>query len=316
MRADIGSGAEAARSATPQARPQAPQRPVGAIGTAALGAGLLLLGGSLIGALLLIWPAVEPGARGGAATILGRGVSPGVALILLVIVASALGSYVHVATSFADFVGNRRLMASWVWWYVLRALIGIALALVFYFALRAGLFSTQGDAVVNPFGVAAIAGLVGMFSKQATDKLDEVFKVMFRTLPGRGDDLRGDRIDNPRPRIAGIEPAAVPAGADTVTLHLHGDGFIPESQVRVQRPDTDEVLQRTTAFVSPTELTVVLLGEDLEEEGTFELLVFNPEPGGGVSAVRRLDVHAGSDARSDAGGDASAEGAGAVTATP
>lgn len=287
MRADNGSGAEAGPSAA------APQRPVGALGRALLGIGLLLLGAALVGALVLIWPAVEPAGQGETPTILGRDVRPGVALILLVVVASALGSYVHVATSFADFVGNRRLMASWVWWYLLRAFIGIALALVFYFALRAGLFTTQGDdAVVNPFGVAAIAGLVGMFSKQATDKLDEVFRVMFRTLPGRGDDLRSDRIDNPRPRIAGIEPAGVAAGADTVTLHLHGDGFVPESQVRVQRPDTDEVLQRITAFVSPTELTVVLLAEDLEEEGAFELLVFNPEPGGGVSAVRRFDVHA------------------------
>jgi hypothetical protein len=238
-------------------------------------------------------------------------VSPGVALILLVVVASALGSYVHVATSFADFVGNRRLMASWLWWYLLRAFIGVALALVFYFALRAGLFSTQGDAAVNPFGVAAIAGLVGMFSKQATDKLDEVFKVMFRTPPGAGDDRRSDRIENPTPRIAGIEPAGVAAGADTVTLHLHGDGFIPESQVRVQRPDTDEVLQRTTAYVSPTELTVALLAEDLEEEGTFELLVFNPEPGGGVSAVRRFDVHAVIDETAE--GTESTEN---VTATP
>src|SRR5690348_7200165 len=32
-----------------------------------------------------------------------------VKLILIVMVAGALGSYVHTATSFADFVGNRRL---------------------------------------------------------------------------------------------------------------------------------------------------------------------------------------------------------------
>ncbi|MGB9181086.1 MAG: hypothetical protein WCB68_17775, partial [Pyrinomonadaceae bacterium] len=39
-------------------------------------------------------------------------------LLLLVIAAGALGSYVHAATSFADYVGNRKFTSSWTWWYV------------------------------------------------------------------------------------------------------------------------------------------------------------------------------------------------------
>jgi hypothetical protein len=50
-------------------------------------------------------------------------------------------------------------------------------------AVRGGLLAAQASAdAVNPYGVAALAGLVGMFSKQATDKLREVFDTLFRTV--------------------------------------------------------------------------------------------------------------------------------------
>jgi len=58
--------------------------------------------------------------------------------------------------------------------------------------VRGGLIggSTGADAL-SPYGVAAIAGLAGLFSKQATDKLREVFENLFRTEhpPNRTDKL-------------------------------------------------------------------------------------------------------------------------------
>jgi hypothetical protein len=112
--------------------------------------------------------------------------------LLVVILAGGLGSYIHAATSFADFVGNRRLYASWTWWYLLRPFIGIALALMVYFALRGGLVTpSTGASSLSPHGIAAVAGLAGMFSKQATDKLREVFETLFRAEhpPARADKL-------------------------------------------------------------------------------------------------------------------------------
>jgi hypothetical protein len=41
-----------------------------------------------------------------------------------------------------------------------------------------------------------LGGLVGLFSKQATDKLAEVFETLFRTEPGHGDDTREDSLAN------------------------------------------------------------------------------------------------------------------------
>lgn len=113
--------------------------------------------------------------------------------LLIVVLSGALGSYVHAATSFADFVGNRQLYGSWCWWYVLRPFIGAALALIVYFSVRGGLVgSTTGAGGLSPYGVAAVAGLAGMFSKQATDKLREVFENLFKTEhpPERTDKLK------------------------------------------------------------------------------------------------------------------------------
>ena len=103
-------------------------------------------------------------------------------ILLIVITVSALGGYVHSATSFTDYVGNRRITKSWVWYYLLRIPTGIALAIIFFYVIRGGLLSAGTKAnVMSPFGVAAISGLVGMFSKQATDKLNELFSNLFKT---------------------------------------------------------------------------------------------------------------------------------------
>ncbi len=105
-----------------------------------------------------------------------------VRFLALVAVAGALGSYIHLATSFADYLGNRQFVKSWTWWYVLRPFIGSTLAVAVYFAARGGLISGgAGAGDLSPYGVAALAGLTGMFSKQATDKLREVFENLFKT---------------------------------------------------------------------------------------------------------------------------------------
>lgn len=150
-----------------------------------------------------------------------------VRLLLIVLLAGALGSYIHAATSFADYVGNRKLSGNWVWWYLLRPFIGMTLALVFYFVVRGGFISPNaGGADMNPFGIAAMAGLVGMFSKQAIDKLNEVFTSLFGS---KGDDKRGDKLL--APSVTTIKPNLGPiAGGTAVTIS--GSGFLPGAQVK------------------------------------------------------------------------------------
>jgi len=102
-------------------------------------------------------------------------------LLLLVGAMGALGALIHVTSSFADYVGNRQLLWSWVWWLLLRIPIGVALAVVFYMLIRGGLIIPNGstEAQINPYGIAGLAALVGMFAKQATDKLADIFDNLF-----------------------------------------------------------------------------------------------------------------------------------------
>lgn len=103
--------------------------------------------------------------------------SPEGRYMLSAALAGALGSYIHLATSFVEHAGAGRLAHGWTWWYALRPTIGASLAIVVYFVIRGGLVSGSGESVasLNPFGIASIAAMSGMFSRQATQKLRELF---------------------------------------------------------------------------------------------------------------------------------------------
>jgi hypothetical protein len=206
-----------------------------------------------------------------------------VRLIVLVLVSAALGSYIHAATSFADFVGNRRISSSWVWWYVLRMFIGASLALIFYFALRGGLLTAgTGASNISPFGVTAVAAMVGLFSKQATDKLSEVFDTLFRS---NKPEERMDKLVNPAPQIDRILPERVQAGVTEDTqLIIFGKNFLAESIVVVQG------VPQATTFVSTTQLSALISNLQIALPGEAIVMVFNPAPGGGASNVERLVI--------------------------
>jgi len=163
----------------------------------AFGCYLIVLNVALLYLLMKLWPGMVPLKDDFNSVRLLPGL-PDVKIwketrfLLLVAVSGALGSYIHLATSFADFLGNKRFVKSWDWWYILRPFIGTALALMTYFAARGGLIAgTSGAENLSPYGVAGIAGLTGMFSKQATDKLREVFENLFKTdKPPRADPLK------------------------------------------------------------------------------------------------------------------------------
>ena len=61
--------------------------------------------------------------------------------IYLVMLAGSAGSFIHSAGSFISFVGDKKLSITWFWWYILRPLIGMGVALIFFIVLRAGLLA-------------------------------------------------------------------------------------------------------------------------------------------------------------------------------
>jgi hypothetical protein len=140
-------------------------------------------------------------------------------LMLLVLLSGALGSFLHLAQSFSDFVGNRTLKSSWAWWYALRPFVGAALALVIYASIRGGLISVGAagfDASgLNPYGLMAGAALAGLFSKDATQKLGEVFKNLFSTA--KAEQSKDKLNPQAQPAAPAVKPAA-DAGATAPTV--------------------------------------------------------------------------------------------------
>ncbi len=103
---------------------------------------------------------------------------------VMVAVAGALGGMVHVLRSLSWYVGNRLLRRSWVPFYVLRPIIGAAMATLLYFVIRAGFFSPSASTTeASPYGFAAVAGLAGLFTDQALEKLKKVAEELFEEPP-------------------------------------------------------------------------------------------------------------------------------------
>jgi len=103
-----------------------------------------------------------------------------VQLILLVLFTGAFGASIYGLKSFADFIGIRQLQESWFVFYLVQPWKGAGIAFLFYMVMRGGLLAgTGGDArFINPFGVTAIAALVGAFSDRALSKLRDVFEAL------------------------------------------------------------------------------------------------------------------------------------------
>lgn len=208
-------------------------------------------------------------------------------LILLVIIAGMLGSFVHGATSLADYIGNNKFNKKWTWFYLLRPTIGMALALVFYFVIRGGFLTTSGGAKdINPYGIAALAGLVGMFSKQATDKLSEVFGTLFRAAAGQGDDKRSGSLKpdtddssgsaSQPPAISSVSPdSGSIAGGERLTIT--GTGF------SVGPPQPSITFGDAPATIIEMDETRIVVIAPQHAAGAVDVTVANPD---GKKAVK------------------------------
>jgi hypothetical protein len=118
-------------------------------------------------------------------------ISTDLRLLAVVVFAGALGGQIHALRSFASYVGNRKLKISWLVRYFLTPFIAASLALVSYFVIRAGFFSantmTQN---MNAYGFAGLAGLVGLFSTMAVNKLRRMAIELLGPLEKEEDPVR------------------------------------------------------------------------------------------------------------------------------
>jgi hypothetical protein len=122
------------------------------------------------------------------------------AVLWMVILLGALGGFLHLASSMANYVGNRQLLRSWIIYYILIPFQGAALAPLVYLLLRVGVLNPANPGEGGPttqslnlIGIYAFAALTGLFSKQAIETLADVFATIFKKVSAK------DSLDKPNP---------------------------------------------------------------------------------------------------------------------
>ena len=156
-------------------------------------------------------------------------------LFLVVALAGALGGLVHALRSLTWYVGNRNLKYSWMMTYYLQPVVGAGLATITYAVLRGGLVlvTTQSSSdVVNPFGFAAIAGLVGLFSAQAAEWLKRVFEQVLAPAPQGKDPAIEVRITKLEPDHGPERGEVIVTGTGFTEVQAVAFGGIEASDVR------------------------------------------------------------------------------------
>ncbi|HTK04300.1 MAG TPA: fibronectin type III domain-containing protein [Candidatus Eisenbacteria bacterium] len=91
--------------------------------------------------------------------------------------------------------------------------------------------------------------------------------------------------NNPGPGTTSISPNSAIAGSGGFTLTVNGSNFVPSSVVRWGGSD------RTTTYVSSTQLTAAITSGDVAGAGVVTVTVFNPLPGGGSSNGQTFTVN-------------------------
>jgi hypothetical protein len=115
---------------------------------------------------------------------------PQKAVIIMVVLLGTLGGLIHLASSLTIYVGNRDLKRSWIIYYLLAPLQGAGLAPVLYLLLKSAVLTPQysggaGTENLNLTAIYAFAGLTGLFSKQAIEKLADVFATLFAKIQAK-----------------------------------------------------------------------------------------------------------------------------------
>ena len=183
-------------------------------------------------------------------------------LLLIVLFAGALGGMIYALRSLVWYIGNRSLKWSWSALYFLTPFTSAAIALVFYFVIRGGFFSpTSSVTDTSPFGFAALAALIGMFTEQAINKLKSVAETLL-TGKEQGKDHVG-----PAPAVTSISPANGPTSGGT-SVSIVGDNF---------RPGVAVTFGGVAATVESVEAKLVKVTTPPHAAGKVEVVVKNDD---------------------------------------
>jgi hypothetical protein len=165
-----------------------------------------VLGVVTVAELLLLLGALVPVM--GAATALDQGKSAAISylwwsgtatkpmvFVILSLVGGALGGALHAIASLTAHVALGNFRRSWTMWYLTNPFVGASLATVFLFVLQAGLGGQEAPTAGGLYGIAAVATLSGLFSRNALNKLRDIFDVAFASKAADGTGASGTDTD-------------------------------------------------------------------------------------------------------------------------
>ena len=112
----------------------------------------------------------------------------------MISVASAgLGGIVAALSSFVWYAGNRELVQSWGIMYIANPFVSMITGMFAYMAIRGGILKADASAsALNPYAIAVIAGVAGLWSRHILFKLRELAEQRFGRT-GEGKDARPQR---------------------------------------------------------------------------------------------------------------------------
>lgn len=97
-------------------------------------------------------------------------------------------------------------------------------------------------------------------------------------------------LNNPLPVLSSLSATSAPQGGATQVVTITGSGFLAGSQAKLNGSN------RTTGFISPTQVTIEILAGDKATSGIKLITVENSAPGGGTSNSLNFSVTAGGSA--------------------
>jgi hypothetical protein len=145
-------------------------------------------------------------------------------LLLLVMLAGALGGTLHALRSLFYYIGMRMLRLSWLPMYLALPLTGASISTVFFLVFVGGFFSPQGGDGQSFFLMVGVSALVGMFSPQAVEKLKKISEAILTSAPPAAD-------SRPELILRSVEPAEGPQ-AGKFEVVLAGSGFASGATVQ------------------------------------------------------------------------------------
>lgn len=169
-------------------------------------------------------------------------------LFLLVALAGFMGSMVHLASSFTNYIGSEKFKRSWLLWYFVKPFTAAGVAFIFFLVLKAGLLNFDAGGGVNPYGIVILSALAGLFTDKATIKLEEIFTTLFKPK-----DDRPNKLDALPFAVDSIEPKTLVLGTDN-KITITGKGFDVE-KLMIKIGDVEITEQHNNLVVAATLIT-------------------------------------------------------------